>query len=141
MARKTRPRPRAYVDTSALIAFLDKSDTYHPVFRRLFAEPPSLVTTALVLAEGHGWFLRRFDRTRALQFAAFIEDLHPLQIVPVGVEEHAGGVRLLRRFSDQDLTLADAVGLHVMKVLGIDACWSTDFHLGLTGVPLVVDEH
>jgi predicted nucleic acid-binding protein len=141
MARKTRPRPRAYVDTSALIAFLDKSDTYHPVFRRLFADPPSLVTTALVLAEGHGWFLRRFDRTRALQFAAFIEDLHPLQVVPVGVEEHAGGVRLLRRFSDQDLPLADAVGLHVMKVLGIDACWSTDFHLGLTGVPLVVDEH
>lgn len=141
MARKTRPRPRAYVDTSALIAFLDKSDTYHPVFRRLFADPPSLLTTALVLAEGHGWFLRRFDRTRALQFAAFIEDLHPLQVVPVGAEEHAGGVRLLRRFSDQDLTLADAVGLHVMKVLGIEACWSTDFHLGLTGVPLVVDEH
>ena len=82
MARRTRPRSRAYVDTSALIAFLDKSDTYHPVFRRLFADPPSLVTTALVLAEGHGWFLRRFDRTRALQFAAFIEDLHPLQVVP-----------------------------------------------------------
>lgn len=24
------------------------------------------------------------------------------------------------------------MGLHVMKVLGIDACWSTDFRLGLT---------
>jgi len=141
MAKKTRSRPRAYVDTSALIAFLDKSDTHHPLFRRLFADPPSLVSTALVLAEGHGWFLKRFDRTRALQFVSFIEALRPLRVVPVGVEEHAGGVRLLRRFSDQDLTLADAVGLHVMKVLGIDACWSTDFHLGLTGVPLVVDEH
>jgi predicted nucleic acid-binding protein len=141
MARKTRSRPRAYVDTSALIAFLDKSDTHHPLFRRLFADPPALVSTALVLAEGHGWFLRRFDRTRALQFVSFIEELRPLRIVPVGVEEHAGAVRFLRRFSDQDLTLADAVGLHVMKVLGIDACWSTDFHLGLTGIPLVVDEH
>jgi predicted nucleic acid-binding protein len=141
MARKTRSRPRAYVDTSALIAFLDKSDTHHALFRRLFADPPALVSTALVLAEGHGWFLRRFDRTRALQFVSFIEELRPLRIVPVGAEEHAGGVRVLRRYSDQDLTLADAVGLHVMKVLGIDACWSTDFHLGLTGVPLVVDEH
>jgi predicted nucleic acid-binding protein len=141
MAKKTRARPRAYVDTSALIAFLDKSDTHHPLFRRLFADPPALVSTALVLAEGHGWFLRRFDRTRALQFVSFIEELRPLRIVPVGVEEHAGAVRFLRRFSDQDLTLADAVGLHVMKVLGIDACWSTDFHLGLTGIPLVVDEH
>jgi predicted nucleic acid-binding protein len=141
MAKKTRSRPRAYVDTSALIAFLDKSDTHHPLFRRLFADPPGLVSTALVLAEGHGWFLRRFDRTRALQFVSFIEELRPLRIVPVGVEEHAGAVRLLRRFSDQDLTLADAVGLHLMKVLGIDACWSTDFHLGLTGIALVVDEH
>jgi predicted nucleic acid-binding protein len=141
MARKTRSRPRAYVDTSALIAFLDKSDTHHALFRRLFADPPALVSTALVLAEGHGWFLRRFDRTRALQFVSFIEELRPLRIVPVGAEEHAGGVHVLRRFSDQDLTLADAVGLHVMKVLGIDACWSTDFHLGLTGVPLVVDEY
>jgi len=141
MARKTRSRPRAYVDTSALIAFLDRSDTHHALFRRLFADPPALVSTALVLAEGHGWFLRRFDRTRALQFVSFIEELRPLRLIAVGAEEHASGVRLLRRFPDQDLTLADAVGLHVMQALGIDACWSTDFHLGLTGVPLVVDDH
>lgn len=143
MARRTRsrPRPRAYVDTSALIAFLDRSDTHHALFRRLFAEPPALISTALVIGEGHAWFLRRFDRTRALQFLSFIEELRPLRLVPVGSDEHAGGVEMLREFSDQDLTLADAVGLHVMKVLGIEACWSTDFHLGLTGVPLIVDQH
>jgi hypothetical protein len=45
-----------------------------------------------VLAEGHGWFLRRF------------------------------------------------VGLYLMKSLGITACWSTDFQLGLLGAALVVDE-
>ena len=142
MARRTSPRARrAYVDTSALIAFLDRSDTHHALFRRLFADPPPLVSTALVLAEGHGWFLKRFDRTRALQFTAFIEQLRPLQLVSVGADQHAGGVAVLRRFSDQDLTLADAVGLHVMKSLGIESCWSTDFHLGLTGVRLVIDEH
>jgi predicted nucleic acid-binding protein len=47
----------AYVDTSALISFADRSDTYHALFRRLFADPPALITTALVIAEGHGWFL------------------------------------------------------------------------------------
>ncbi len=45
MARKTD----AYVDTSALIALADRSDTYHHLFRRLFADPPRLVTTALVV--------------------------------------------------------------------------------------------
>jgi predicted nucleic acid-binding protein len=140
MAKRTerRLRGRAYVDTSAFIAFLDKSDTHHALFRRLFADPPPLVTTPLVLAEGHGWFLKRFDRVRALQFASFIEELDVLRILTVGDGEHAGGVRVLRRFPDQDLTIPDAVGLHVMHELGIESCWSTDFHLGLTGVALAI---
>ena len=67
--------PEVYVDTSAFIAFTDGSDTHHPLFARLFATPPRLVTTSLVIAEGHGWFLRRFDRTRALGFLALVEML------------------------------------------------------------------
>lgn len=131
-------KAEAYVDTSALIAFADRSDSYHPRFRRLFAKPPSLLTTTLVVAEGHGWFLRRYDRNRALQFLAMIEAMTPLIVVAVGPEEQAAAVDLLRRFSDQDLTLADTVGLHVSKTHRVRTIWSTDFHLGLTGVPLVI---
>ncbi|HEY2734751.1 MAG TPA: PIN domain-containing protein [Polyangiales bacterium] len=141
MARKAKAaaRPKlVYVDTSAFIAFLDKSDSHHALFRRLFSDPPPLVTTPLVLAEGHGWFLKRFDRTRALQFVSFIEELEPLRILAVREADHVGGVRALRRFADQDLTMTDAVGLHVMHELAIESCWSTDFDLGLTGVALVV---
>jgi hypothetical protein len=47
-------------------------------------------------------------------------------------------VALLRRFSDQDLTMTDAVGLHLAATLRVKSVWSTDFHLGLTGVPLVI---
>lgn len=134
-------RTRAYVDTGALIAFGDRSDSYHPLFRRLFGEPPPLLTTALVIAEGHGWFLKRYDRMRALQFAAMIEEMRFLEVVPAGSSELRGGAAMLRRFADQDLTLADAVGLHVMTERNTGICWSTDFHLGLTGVPLVIHGH
>lgn len=127
------------MDTSALIAFADRSDTYHTTFRRLFSEPPSLLTTALVVAEGHGWFLRRYDRSRALLFLAMIEDM-PITVAPVGPAEQTAAAAVLRRFSDQDLTLTDAVGLHVMDAQGCRVCWSTDFHLGITGVPLVINE-
>ncbi len=137
MATKTK----AYVDTSAFIAFLDRSDTYHPLFRRLFAEPPPLITTPLVIAEGHGWFLKRYDRTRALQFMAMVEVLSPLQVIDVGLQEQRGAVELLRKFSDQDLTLADAMGLHVMDRRSIQTCWSTDFHLSLTRIPLVIHQY
>lgn len=137
MAKKTE----AYVDTSAFIAFVDRSDSHHPLFRRLFSQPPRILTTTLVVAEGHAWFLRRYDRTRALQFLSMIEDLTPLQIASVGLPEQAGAARVLRRFADQDLTVTDAVGLHLMQQLKVTRCWSTDFHLGLTGASLVVNEH
>ncbi|HEY6323229.1 MAG TPA: hypothetical protein VJA16_16925 [Thermoanaerobaculia bacterium] len=136
MARRTE----AYVDTSALIAFGDRSDSYHPLFRRLFADPPPLLTTALVVTEGHGWFLKRYDRSRALQFAAMIEEMKFLEIRPAGAQELRAGTEVLRRFADQDLTLVDAVGLHVMTERRTGSCWSTDFHLGLTGVPLVTHQ-
>ena len=137
MGRKTD----AYVDTSALIAFADRSDSYHALFRRLFSDPPRLVTTTLVVAEGHGWFLKRYDRTRALHFIALIEALSPMAVTAVGPDEQAGGIRMLRTFSDQDLSLADAVGLHVIQTRRLRACWSTDRHLGLTGAPLVINLH
>ena len=131
----------AYVDTSALIAFADRSDAYHDLFRRLFSEPPRLVTTTLVVAEGHGWFLRRYDRSRALQFLAMIEAMSPMRVLAVGQSELEAATGLLRRFSDQDLTLADVVGLHLMQARKTEACWSTDRHLSLTGMSLVIHQY
>jgi predicted nucleic acid-binding protein len=136
MGKKTK----AYVDTSALIAFADRSDTYHPLFRRLFGEPPDLITTPLVVAEGHGWFLKRYDRTLALQFLAMVESL-PMGLAAFGPSEQSGATKLLREYSDHDLTLADACGLYLMQKRRIQVCWSTDFHLGLTGVPLVIHQY
>jgi predicted nucleic acid-binding protein len=92
------------------------------------------------LAEGHGWFLKRYDRYRGLQFLAMVEAM-PLHLVSVGADEQDAATALLRRFSDHELTLVDAIGLHVMATKRAAACWSTDFHLGLTGVPLVIHQH
>jgi predicted nucleic acid-binding protein len=133
MARKTE----AYVDTSALIAFRDRSDTFHPLFRRLFSDPPPLATSALVVAEGHGWFLRRYDSLRAIQFLNFIA-ARPMEVSPFDGAGLVKAAKLIRKFSDQTLTLADAHGLAVMQDRRNRVCWSTDRHLQLTGVPLVI---
>jgi len=149
MARRTEPRhhrrtsaPRAsveaYLDTSAFIAFLDKSDSHHLTFKRLFASPPALVTSSLVVAEGHGWFLRRYDRHRAAQFLAFVEALPALAVQACDSAELAKIRRELARFGDRDLTLADAHGLVIMKDRRSAICWSTDRHLTLTGVDLAI---
>ena len=131
------PKTEAYVDTSALIAFLDRSDSYHPLFCRLFSSPPPLLTSALVIAEGHGWFLRRYDRNRAIQFLNFIDALSVLAIQPFDQQQLTKTTTLLKKFGDQSLTLADAHGLVIINEQRISACWSTDRHLGLTGAKLV----
>ena len=70
-----------------------------------------------------------------------IEAMDPLEVVGVGTREQKAGTGLLRRFSDQSLTMTDAVGLHVMSARDIRSCWSSDFHLGLTGVPLIIHQY
>jgi predicted nucleic acid-binding protein len=132
------PSGEAYVDTSAFIALADRSDSFHDLFRRVFSDPPPLITTPLVIAEGHGWFVKRFDSYRGLDFLAMIEAMRPLKIVEIGNDELDAATAVLRRFSDQDLTMVDAVGLHLMTARRIRSCWSTDFHLSLTGVPLLI---
>jgi predicted nucleic acid-binding protein len=94
----------------------------------------------LVVSEGQAWFLRRYDRYKALQFIAAIEEMKWLEIIQVGLAEQTGATQIMRRFSDQDLTLPDAMGLHVMQIRKIKRCWSTDYHLGLTGAVLVINE-
>src|SRR5262249_11785230 len=111
MAQKTD----AYIDSSALIAFLDRSDSYHPLFRKLFSKPPGLVTSALVAAEAHGWFLRRYDIHRGVQFLAFLDSLPGLKVLPFGGEELIATARIVKKYADQKLTLADAHGLVVMR--------------------------
>lgn len=138
MARRTESARPIYADTSAFIAFLDRSDSYHPLFRRLFADPPPVLTSALAIAEGHGWFLRRYDNRRAIQFLRFIDELAPLRIGSFDAGALAGAAQIVRKFADQQLTLADAHGLLIMSADRVTTCWSTDRRLGLTGARLVV---
>jgi predicted nucleic acid-binding protein len=91
-----------------------------------------------VVAEGHGWFLRRYDRNRAIQFLNFIDDLSVLAVQSFDREELTKTSRLIKKFDDQALTLADAHGLVMINEHRISTCWSTDRHLGLTGAKLVV---
>ena len=135
---QTKKSAEAYLDTSAFIAFLDRSDSYHAIFKRQFASPPPFVTSALVIAEAHGWFLRRYDARRATEFLSFLEALPALIVVAFDWAELGKQRPILARFSDQNLTLADTHGLIIMRERRILVCWSTDRHLALMGAELIV---
>lgn len=137
---KSKSKAKAYCDTGAFISFLERSDRFHELFSKLFADPPQLVTSALVIQEGHGWFLKRYDSHSALKFLDFINSLKLLTIRSVSADDLDRGTQLLRRYHDQPLTLTDAVGLALMKAQNIRTCWSTDHHLSLSGARLIIHE-
>ncbi len=75
-----------------------------------------------------------------MQFMAIIEDMTPITVFPMGPMEISGATAIMRKFKDQDLTLADAAGIHHMRARKLRQCWSTDFHLGLGGATLVINQ-
>jgi hypothetical protein len=70
--------------------------------------------------------------------SAFIDALPDLTIRAFDASELSKTGRIVKKFADQNLTLADAHGLAIMRELRIGCCWSTDRHLGLDGVSLVI---
>ncbi|MDX2178311.1 MAG: hypothetical protein SFV18_01880 [Bryobacteraceae bacterium] len=90
-----------------------------------------------MIAEGHGWFLRRYDAMRAIRFLAFVAELPKIEIRPFDGSALTQASHFVKKFADQKLTLADAHGLAIMSERSTATCWSTDRHLGLTGVALV----
>lgn len=92
------------------------------------------------MVEAHAWFLKRYDTFRAVQFIGFYESLTSLVVKPVGKSELFESSKLIRKYSDQPLTLVDAVGLYLIRENKINVAWSTDRHLSLTGARLVINE-
>jgi predicted nucleic acid-binding protein len=73
----------------------------------------------------------------AIQFLKFLDVLPTLTVRAFDADELNKAALIVKKFADQKLTLADAHGLVVMRERRSSVCWSTDRHLGLTGVRLV----
>jgi hypothetical protein len=73
-----------------------------------------------------------------VQFLAFLKELPQLAVAPFDEDELATASQVVKKFAYQKLTMADAHGLALMKERRITSCWSTDRHLGLMGVPIVI---
>ena len=64
--------------------------------------------------------------------------LEMLKVLSFGREEISATARIVKKYADQKLTLADGHGLVIMHERRIANCWSTNRHLGLGGAILAV---
>ena len=131
-------RRSVFLDTGIFVALLNRRDRWHLQAATLFdGERPKWSTSYLVVSEGWSWFLHRMGEEAARTFATLLDHLEGLKIHPITSEQHRDVRRMLDRYRGSKLTYVDASSLSLIAEHKIEQVWSTDHHLGITGVELL----
>ena len=78
-----------FLDSGIFIAFLDRSDRFHPAAVELFSKPPRRCHTSLaVVSETYGWFLHRLGEEAARTFRLALVDFPWLTLHALDTAHH-----------------------------------------------------
>jgi predicted nucleic acid-binding protein len=128
---------RLFVDTSALLTLLDRSDPRHQVTKDAFADMilDDLLTHGYVVAESIAVARRRFGVDGA---KALIDDLLPvIELVPVDPAMHAAAQARYRAALPSGTSFVEQISLAVISRERVDAVFALDAGLGSPGVALI----
>ncbi|MDP1809034.1 MAG: PIN domain-containing protein [Actinomycetota bacterium] len=133
---------RVFVDTSAWIAFLDAGDDAHKAVAAGFSgavRRARLLTTDYVIFETLTYLncsLKNHDL--AVAFYENCQDTVGLEIIPVPSEAaEAALAEFFFKFSDQAISVVDAVSFYIMKQLGLKYALAVGKHFIAAGFELV----
>jgi predicted nucleic acid-binding protein len=127
-----------FLDSSIFVALLNDRDQWHSQAVALFSGPRrKWMTSLLVVSETYSWFLHRFDEEAARSYRLLLDHLDGLVLLDVTRRHHAQCLRMLDRFRGAKLTYVDACSLVLVAEHRIRQIWSTDHHLGLTGIEIL----
>lgn len=128
---------RVFVDTSALLALLDRADPRYREVLEAFAElaDADLVTHGYVVAESLAVARRRFGLDGAI---ALLDDILPLvSILPVEPELHLRVQARYRASLPSGVSFVDGISFAVIERHRLDGAFTTDADFATAGVPLI----
>ncbi len=133
-----------FVDTSAWIMLINKSETDHQAAVQIYGKmsKATLVTSNLVIGETYTWLRKKIGCDKALEFLNAIDQKHELSQVKIIYSEPAlekQAVQLLDKYRDHDFSYADAVSFSIMRNLGVKQAFTYDRHFLSAGFDIVND--
>jgi predicted nucleic acid-binding protein len=116
------------VDTSAIFAMIDRSDSFHPaaanVLNELRRRRVSPLITNFILAESHALLLNRLGADVARRW--LIRNVWPVERITEDDEARASAV--IRQYADKTFSYTDATSFAVMDRLGLKTAFAFDPH-------------
>jgi len=121
-------------DTGPLYALRDPDDASHGRAREdlenLRAQRFGVVVPYSTLTEGHALVLRKLGLAEARSFLRYL--IRTAVFVTPTAEDYDRAAALILRYTDQDITLTDAVGVEIGDRLGVPV-WTYDHHFDIMG--------
>ena len=128
-----------FVDTSALLALVNRGDENHERARRVFAtlsgRQAALVSTSAVLIETYALLGSRLGLDAIRSFRAEFAPL--FEVVWVDESLHEAGLDLLLERAKRRLSLVDSVSFVAMRRMELDEAFAFDPHFEQEGFTLV----
>jgi len=122
----------AFADTSALYAFIDRSDANHPAAReavgRLIRAGRRIVTTDYIVAEAVNLTNARAGSVAATRVLDLLEQSAGIQVEWIGVERFEAAKKFFRKHSDHRYSFTDCTSFVVMRELRLVEALTTDRH-------------
>jgi predicted nucleic acid-binding protein len=134
---------RVFVDSSAWLAVLDKSDPRHSeaveLYGHLLKNQVVFVTTVLVVAETQIVLRRRAGHEVAMAFLRNANESPHIKILYPDAQLEAEAKRILRQYKDQDFSLADAISFAFMRQNGLTEAFAYDRHFATAGYTIIAE--
>lgn len=119
---------RVLVDTSAVFALLDRSDTNHAVAREtlegLKKQRTKPLLTNFIVAESHALLLSRLGAEIARRW--LMSNVWPIE--RVSEEDESKATAIIGRYADKTFSYTDATSFAVMERLGLKTAFAFDPH-------------
>lgn len=117
-----------FIDTSALIALLNKRDQHHEKISGYLKKEnfPQAITSNLILTELMTFFSRLGGLKEALAFQDHLLSLSNVKVVWMDETLHKDASLILKKFSDQRLSFTDATSFAIMRTEGLKKALAFD---------------
>ena len=144
MMTSTADIHRIFIDTSAWIDLMNKSERHHTVatvFHKNLAPSTLRITTWGIVSETFTWIRYHVGGREALRWLMLKETMERqgvLQVVFPDPQMEVGVKKVIDRYGDQSLSYVDAFSIVVIQSRpDIDAVFAFDHHMALAGLPVL----